>query len=144
MIAPEVTRPFYIVIRAKALSPSSRAQQRGNLDPYLINRLREPIDRLATFVRRASRNEFGGTSGTRDTPGTDAGRRSFQGMRESSNRSRLAYAHAAQQQLRLAVEQLQYFPFQAAVTERHPCQMGAVEHRIFRRLVSGLPAFVRR
>jgi hypothetical protein len=50
-------------------------------------------------------------------------------MSERSNRGRLARAHPVDEQFGLAVEQLQYFSFKAAIAESHAGQMGAVEHR---------------
>jgi hypothetical protein len=103
---------------------------RRDFGPYLIDGMRELVNRIVAVVRSAARCLFGGGRSLRDAASTDSDRGSFQGMRKRGNRSGRALAHARHQEFGLPLEQLQDFLFEAAVVESHARKMGAVEHGI--------------
>src|SRR4029078_7474417 len=101
--------------------------QGGNRRAGLFHRLSKLLNRAAAFTGLClcSRFDLGGSTGH---PGcTDSDSRSFERVSERRDCSRLARAHALEQQFRLAIEQLKDFPFEAAIAERHSREMIAVE-----------------
>ena len=122
---------LYIVIRAETPSP------------VIPRRCIAAISALASSTACASRSiarialgwrtacgQFGGCGSLRDAVSTDTDCGSFQRMRQRGDRGRLASAHTRHQQFGLPLEQLQDFPFQAAVVEGHARQVRAIEHGI--------------
>jgi hypothetical protein len=107
--------------------------------------VRELVDRIVALVGGAACSLFDSDRSLRDSGSTDTDRGSFQGMRERSNRSRPAVAHAGHQQFGLALEELLDFPFEAVVVEGHARKVRTIEHGIcghltvlFRKFDSGL------
>jgi hypothetical protein len=104
---------------------------RRDLDPYLVDRLRELIDRTTAVARRAACGQFGYGRGLRDTASTDTDRGSLQGMGKGGHCARRAFAHSLHQQFSLPFKQLQHIPFEAAIIEGHARKMRAIKHGMF-------------
>src|SRR6188508_2811381 len=129
------------------------ADEGGNLVPGRFHRLCKLVNCALAFIGPCpcSRLHLGGGAGNPRCSDPDS--RTFERVSERRDCSRLARAHAPEQQFRLAIEQLKDFPFEAAIADGHAREMIAVEPRPPRRsalpvlayidaacAISGLPA----
>jgi hypothetical protein len=108
--------------------------QRGNLRPSLFHCLRKLCNRAIAFTRPCQRDRLrlGGCASNPRRADSDS--RTFEGVGECHDRSRLTSAHAIEQQFRLAVEQLKDVPLKAAITKCHAREVSTVENRDLRHI----------
>jgi hypothetical protein len=108
------------------------ADQGGNLRPSLFHRLCKLGNRAIAFTGLCVCDRLGLGGGTGNLCRTDSDGRSFERVGERYDCSRLAPAHAIEQQFGLTIEQLKHFQFQAAVAECHARKVSTVENRNLR------------
>ena len=126
-VLPRIREAYYALLEGRrpeviefdAGNGVRRKVQYGKTD---LCALRAELSRLESFCGR--------TGGLRHAARTDAGRRTFQRMRQRGDGRWFTAAHARDQKLRLTVEQREHFALEAAVAERHAREMAAVDRHV--------------
>jgi hypothetical protein len=95
----------------------------------LLAHFRQFRERQVKLARRTRSGKLGGLRCVRHMKCADAAGRAFQRVRQCRNRGGVACAHARDQNLDLASEQLQQLALEALVAIGHALEMSLIDHR---------------